>query len=155
MSIGPAIRKFWNQFSTKPLGKHVFSRVLGLYVPYTGTIGAYIDTLEPGHSVVFLSDRRKVRNHLKSVHAIALANLGEMATGMALLNSLPDKTRAILVGLKTEYSKKARGRLRAECHCLIPESNIEEEMIVSATITDRSGDVVATTEATWKVGPEK
>ncbi len=155
MSIGPMLRKLWKQFSAKPAGKHIFSRLLGLYVPYSGTIGAYIDTLEPGHSVIILKDRRKVRNHLKSIHAVALANLGEMATGMALLNSLPDQARAILVGLKTEYSKKARGRLRAECHCEIPESSIEAELVILATITDRSGDVVATAEATWKIGPEK
>lgn len=155
MSIGPSLRKLWKQFSSKPAGKYMFSRILGFYVPYSGTIGADIDTLEPGHSVILLRERRKVRNHLSSVHAVALANLGEMATGMALLNSLPDKARAILVGLKIEYSKKARGRLRAECHCDIPESNLEAEVVISATITDRSGDVVATAEATWKIGPEK
>lgn len=155
MSIGPRLRKLWASLSAKPGGKYVFSRLLGRFVRYSGSIGAVIDVLEPGHSVVYMSDRRKVRNHLRSVHAVALANLGELSTGMALLNSLPDKTRAILIGLTISYTKKARGRLRAECFCDVPQSNEEAEVIVKTTITDPQGDTVAIVEANWKVGPER
>lgn len=154
-SIGPSLRRQWRTALSKPGGKWLFSKLLGRMVPYTGSIGAIIDTLEPGHCVVTLADRRRVRNHLRSVHAIALCNLGEMATGLALMNSLPDKTRGILAGLSIEYPKKARGKLSAECRCEIPADNSEHEYLLIGEIRDCDNDIVAIVNARWLIGPEK
>ncbi len=112
-SIGPVLRTQWRRLAALPGGKRLFSLVLGRYVPYTGSIGAVIQRLEPGLCVASLPDRRCVRNHLGSIHAMALANLGEMVTGLALMNSLPDSARGILTGFAVDYLKKARGR--ADC----------------------------------------
>lgn len=154
-SIGPFLRKNWKRFSNKPAGKWLFSRLIGFIVPYSGSIGANVVFLEPGHGMITLKERRKVSNHLHSVHAIALANLAEMATGLTLLNSLPDDTRGILAGIQVQYHKKARGLLSAECTCDVPQSNEEKELHISGEIKDESGDVVTTATATWFIGPEK
>jgi acyl-coenzyme A thioesterase PaaI-like protein len=154
-SIGPALRKHWRRLVTLPAGKRLFSRLLGKYVPYTGTLGAVIEVLEPGHCVVNLRERRKLRNHLRSVHAMALANLGEMTTGLALMNGLPDKTRGILTRFEIEYLKKARGLLTGECRCEIPSSNQDHELDVVCEISDTAGDVVSIVTAHWLIGPEK
>ncbi|MDH3831707.1 MAG: DUF4442 domain-containing protein [Gammaproteobacteria bacterium] len=154
-SIGPQLRKHWQQLQRLPAGKWLFSWLLGRFVPYTGTLGACIEVLEPGHSVVRLSDRRKVRNHLRSVHAMALANLGEMASGLALMNSLPDNARGILAGFNIEYLKKARGELLAECRCEVPASNSESEVSVLCEIRNTDGDIVTVARAQWLIGPEK
>jgi acyl-coenzyme A thioesterase PaaI-like protein len=154
-SIGPALRKHWRRLVTLPAGKRLFSRLLGKYVPYTGTLGAVIEVLEPGHCVVNLRERRKLRNHLRSVHAMALANLGEMTTGLALMNGLPDKTRGILTRFEIEYLKKARGLLTGECRCEIPSSNQDHELDVVCEISDATGDVVSIVTAHWLIGPEK
>ena len=154
-SIGPQLRKQWQRLQRLPGGKYLFSWLLGRFVPYTGTLGACIEVLEPGHSVVRLSDRRKVRNHLRSVHAMALANLGEMASGLALMNGLPDNTRGILAGFNIEYLKKARGELLAECRCEVPASNSEHEVDVLCEIRNTDGDIVTVVRAQWLIGPEK
>jgi len=154
-SIGPGLRRYWHRAGALPGGKWLFSRLLGRLVPYTGTIGATIRVLEPGYCVVVLRDRRKVRNHLHSVHAIALCNLGEMATGLALMNGLPDKTRAILSGLSIAYMKKARGLLTASCRCAVPTDNRENEHLLNGKIHDEAGDLVAEITARWLIGPEK
>ena len=44
-SIGPALRKHWRRLVALPAGKRLFSRVLGQFVPYTGTLGATITVL--------------------------------------------------------------------------------------------------------------
>lgn len=154
-SIGPFLRTNWKMLSSKPMGKWLFSRLVGFIVPYTGSIGARVETLEPGHGVITLRDRRKVRNHLKSVHAVALVNLAEIATGMTLLNSLPDDTRGILTAIQIQYLKKARGLLSAECHCDIPQDNAQEELQISTDIKNDMGEIVASATATWLIGPEK
>jgi acyl-coenzyme A thioesterase PaaI-like protein len=122
--------------------------------PYSGSVGALVTELRPGHATVLLGDRRKVRNHLGSIHAIALMNLGELATGLATVASLPPGSRSILTGLSMEYLKKARGTITATCDVSIPESPDRREEIVEGALTDASGDVVARVAAKWLVGPE-
>jgi len=154
-SIGPTLRHYWRQLCHRPGGKWLFSRALGLIAPYTGTLGADVRALAPGHCIVCLRERRRVRNHLHSVHAMALANLGEMATGLALMNSLPDSTRGILTGFSITYLKKARGTLTVECRCDIPGSNVRQEYRVSGGIRNADGEQVAELEARWLIGPEQ
>ena len=92
---------------------------------------------------------------MNSVHAIALCNLGELATGMAILNGLPNGARGILKKIEIEYFKKSRGLLVAECHCAAPNDATEQEYRIAAEIKDQSGEVTATTHATWLIGPER
>lgn len=154
-SIGPRLRKYWALCSAIPWGRWLFSKVVGWIAPYSGTISALVVHLEPGSGVVRLKDHRRVRNHLRSVHAMALVNLAEMATGLTLMNSLPDRTRGILTGIQINYVKKARGILEASCDCEIPISNEEKQLDVKGVIVDEQGDEVATAVATWLIGPEK
>jgi acyl-coenzyme A thioesterase PaaI-like protein len=153
-SIGPGLRLWWGRLAGYPGGKWLFSRLLGRYVPYSGSIGADIRALEPGYCQAMLRDRRRVRNHLHSIHAMALANLGELVTGLALMNSLPDNTRGILTGFSIDYLKKARGRLRAECRCAVPADHSEQTFELDGAIRDTDGEVVATVQARWLIGPE-
>lgn len=153
-SVGPGLRLWWGRLAGFPGGKWLFSRLLGRYVPYSGGIRAGIRELEPGYCLAMLRDRRRVRNHLLSVHAMALANLGELATGLALMNSLPDNTRGILTGFSIDYVKKARGLLQAECRCPVPGDDAQQAMEVTGSIRDSAGDIVATVQARWLIGPE-
>lgn len=153
-SIGQRILGSWETLHTKPGGKHLFGLLLGRVVPYSGSIGAFVQELRPGYACLTLKDRRKVRNHLGSVHALALANLGELTTGLAAMAGMPPKTRAILRGLEVSYEKKARGRLTSTCttEIVAPESNTEYS--VRAEVRDQNGDVVAVITTLWVIGPE-
>jgi len=150
---GDALIRLWRWLSPWPGGRWLASRFIGWDVPYSGTIGARIEVLEPGHARIRLQQRRKVSNHLGSVHAIALANLGELASGLAMLVAVPPTVRGIVTHLEITYLKKARGTLLAECRCEVPEVTGDVDHIVRAVIQDPVGDEVATVSVRWRLGP--
>ncbi|MEP6690098.1 MAG: hotdog fold domain-containing protein [Gemmatimonadaceae bacterium] len=154
-STGAALRQTWERLSTKPGGKTLFSILLGRMVPYTGSISPRVVELRAGYAKVRMKDRHRLRQHLKSVHAIALANLAEVTSGLAMNVGLPDDARGIVRALSIEYLKKARGVLTAECQTEIPDTSEKRAHTVHATITDESGDVVARAAVEWMVGPAR
>jgi acyl-coenzyme A thioesterase PaaI-like protein len=152
---GESLLGLWERSAKLPFGDNLFSRFLGWAIPYTSSVSPRIEVLERGHAVVRLEDTRAVRNHLASVHAIALANIGEFSTGLALTSQMPDGMRAILGSLKIDYLKKARGRLKAEARCgeIVPGQKADHILI--GEISDGQSNLVARVEAKWVVGPEK
>jgi uncharacterized protein (TIGR00369 family) len=146
---GSMISLWWRRLSRLPFGRRIFSFMIGRVAPYTGTVGARVEELGPGYSRWTLRDRRKVRNHLRSVHAVALVNLAEVASGTAMLTALPPGTRGIVTGLSITYLKKARGTLTAECRCSVPEIAGETTYDVQSEVRDEAGDVVARATVNW------
>lgn len=151
-----SILKWWYRLNSLPAGSLLFSRFLGWYAPYSGTIGSRVEELRPGFAKVSLRDRRSVRNHLKSIHAIALINLGEITTGLAVLTALPPDMRGIVLGLQAEYLKKSRGTLTAKASFEMPDQIGDDTSCeVKTEIIDGSGDVVAVVSATWLLGQKQ
>jgi acyl-coenzyme A thioesterase PaaI-like protein len=150
-----SILRWWNRLSGLPGGLWLFSRLIGWKAPYSATIRAHVDEISPGYARVSLKDRYRVRNHLKSIHAIALINLGEIATGLAVLTAIPENMRGIVLGLNAEYLKKARGKLSATAEFKLPDEIIENTACeVTAELKDQSGDIVTIVRATWMIGPK-
>lgn len=152
---GGRIARLWERLHPWPGGRWLFSRAVGRAAPYTGTIGARVLELAPGHARIEMRDRRRLRNHLRSLHAVALVNLAEETSGLAMLAGLPLHARAILTALSIEYVKKARGTITAECRCPVPDGTRDEEVRLPVVLMDSAGEVVARAEARWKVGPRR
>lgn len=153
--LGKRLISLWRTWHGRPFGPAIFSWMVGRMAPYSGTMGARVETLKPGFARLVLRDRRRVRNHLGSIHAIALANLGELTSGLALMSALPDGMRGILVGFSIEYLKKARGTLRAESAAPIPADGVVRDYGVHVVIQDGEGDAVARGIARWRIAPVK
>lgn len=151
-SPSPTLAK-WRRFQRVPGGTRLFSAIIGFMVPYTGTIGPRIDEVEPGYARTSFRDRRKVRNHLKSVHAIAMINLAELTCSLALSSVQPKTGRWIVTGMTIEYVKKARGRISAECRAPKVDWTKNEEHVGEVVLKDSHGDVVAVAHTKWKTGP--
>jgi len=149
------ISRYWQRCSGIPGGRWLFNRLIGYLIPYTGALKANVIELKDGYARLELKDRRGIRNHLNSIHAIALTNLGEFASGIALVSQFKDNMRGIPKEIKIEFLKKARGLLSAECTTEIPAFEEELEHQVEATIRDADEDIVAIVYVRWLLGYSK
>jgi acyl-coenzyme A thioesterase PaaI-like protein len=155
-SPGGKILESWRRLSSLPGGRWLFSVMIGRTAPYTGTVGGRFEEVRPGYARVTLRDRHRLRNHLASVHAVALVNLAEMTSGVAMMTALPPGVRGIVTALGMTYHKKARGRLVAECTATPPASiSARTSYDVRAEIRDAAGDVVAVGTVTWLLDPPR
>ncbi len=146
------LANLWTRCIGLPAGRWIFSRLFGWFVPYSGSIGATVQELEPGHCRVTINDRRALRNHLRSVHAVALVNAGEMTSGLAMTLALPPDIRGIVTRIAADYLKKARGPLVATARVTVPPvGNLPVDHRVETTITDQSGDVVCRVTTVWRL----
>ena len=145
----------WARLGGTVLGRLIFSFLLGWVVPYSGSIGARVTRFAPGACELQLPDRRRVHNHLNSIHAIALINLAELASGLAMLSGLPPTARGIVTHIEMDYEKKARGLLTVRSTARTP-GIIDKDMehTVEAEIFDLSGDRVAIGRIIWRLGPK-
>lgn len=145
----------WNLLSSLPGGRKLFSYLIGLYVPYTGSIYPEVRDVQRGYARVAMADRRRVRNHLNSIHAVALANLVELTGNLALYASMPPDGRFIVKGMNMEYEKKARGEVIGESETPTLDSSEEAEYEIDVTIRDSDGDVTTRGTLLTLVGPKE
>lgn len=122
-------------------------------IPYTGSVRPRVEVLEPGYARISIRQRRRLEQHLGSIHAIALANVAEFASGAAMSVSLPPGYRGIVTRLTMDYLKKARGVVTAEARTALPDLSSEAEHDFVADVRDEAGDVVARATVTWRLGP--
>ena len=103
----------YRKFTRWPAGHWLFSRAICFKAPYFGTIAPRIVSLEPNRCEVRIHDRRRVHNHIGTVHVIAVANGLEMAMGALAEASIPAHLRWIPKGMELEYLAMADSTLLA------------------------------------------
>ncbi len=141
--------------SSLPGGSFLFRKAIALGVPYSASINPNLLELKPGYCRLSIKDRKAVRNHLNCVHAIALVNMGELCSGLAFICSLPPNYIGIVVSLRVEYLKKARGTLVATSTSPKCDFATQEACEVVAEITNEASEVVCKVYVQWKIKPKK
>ena len=140
-----------------PAGHWLFSRAVCFKAPYFATIAPRFVALEPGRCEVRIRDRRRVHNHIGTVHAIALCNLAELSAGVMTDASLPASMRWIPKGMTVEYLKKAKGTLHgvATPDAALVEASAGYDLPVTVVVTDSSGDTVFRARIAMWVSPRR
>lgn len=133
----------WQRLSGKPAGKWAFTRLVCWKAPYFGSIRPKFADLRPGFCEVQMRKRRRVLNHIGTVHAIAMCNMAELAGGTMTEVTVPSGYRWIPKGMKVEYMAKAETDLKAVATIdPIPTFAGSTELPVTVTVTDAAGKPV-------------
>jgi acyl-coenzyme A thioesterase PaaI-like protein len=103
----PDVLRLWRWTGRLPAGHRVFSAAFALRAPYFGSIRPRFTVIEPNRAELVIRDRRRVHNHLGTVHAIALCNGMEAAMGALAEASIPKGKRWIPKGMQVSYTAKA------------------------------------------------
>lgn len=107
-----------------------------------------------------LKSRRKVHNHIKGIHAAAMALLAETATGLVVGMNLPDDRLPLIKSLHVDYLKRASGDLKAVA-TLTPEqrtlilSEPKGEVTVAVRVSDSEGKEPIRCEMVWAWVPKR
>lgn len=149
------VLQMYDRLVRLPAGRWLFSRLICLKAPYFSSISPRMEVLEPGRGVATLRHRRRVTNHIGSVHAIALCNLAEFVGGLACEVSIPPSMRWIPKGMTVQYLKKAMGTMRATATpAFAPHaSDAGYELPFDVTVQDPQGDEVFKARIAMWVSP--
>lgn len=122
--------------------KYILSKAVCLMAPCFKTIRPWFAELRPGYGRITMKNRRAVRNHLNSAHAVAMCNLCELAGGTTLDVTLPSHLRWIPSGMEVEYLRIAKKDLTGTC--VIPAESIKGKGSppVNVSVTDTKGTEV-------------
>ncbi|MCD4527076.1 hotdog fold domain-containing protein [Nocardioides sp. cx-173] len=102
----------WNRANALPVlgagvGRRVFSLAFAQKAPYFASIRPCFTDLRPNRAELVIPRRRRVHNHLGTVHAIALCNGLEAAMGALAEVTIPADKRWIPKGMEVAYTAKA------------------------------------------------
>jgi acyl-coenzyme A thioesterase PaaI-like protein len=144
--------RLWRRLGGSAAGRWLFSRAVCVKAPYFGSVSPRIQALEPGLCVAELKQRRKVQNHIGTVHAIALCNLAELCAGLVTDVSIPADMRWIPKGMTVRYLAKARGRIRATARPASQPASADEgyDLVIEVSLKDaQEVEVAAADIAMW------
>ncbi|MDB3936370.1 DUF4442 domain-containing protein [Granulosicoccus sp.] len=133
----------WTKLSGKPCGKWMFSRFLSFKAPYFATISPRFIELRPGYCKIYVRKKRKILNHIGTVHAIAMCNMAELAGGTMTDVTVPPTHRWIPKEMNVKYIAKAETNLYAIAKLdQLPEFADSSEFPISVNVFDDSGKCV-------------
>jgi len=150
-----SIKRFAGPFQAQAL-----TLALGRTVRFVGTAGLTVEELTPERAVVSVKNRKKVQNHIGSVHACAMALIAETATGFVVGMNVPDAAVPVIKTMKIDYVKRATGGLRAmatltgdQRQAIVTEPR--GDVLVECVVTDEAGVEPIQCEMTWAWTPKR
>ncbi len=149
-----AMLTLYKRLNGLPAGKWLFSKILCLKSPYFQSIAPKVIRLEPGFSEWTLRKRRKVTNHIGSVHALAMGNLAEMCAGTCIEATLPLHLRWIPKRTTVDYLAKATTNLRGVCQ-INQGQLVLGDNVVTVIVFDENKTEVFHAEITMYVSQHK
>lgn len=103
---GNKVMSMYQRTLKLPFGRQLFSWYGARQAPYFSSVSPIVELLEPNQCKVRVRKRKRVQNHIGTVHVIAIANGLEMAMGFMAEASIPAHLRWIPKGMTLSYPAK-------------------------------------------------
>jgi acyl-coenzyme A thioesterase PaaI-like protein len=140
----------------------VLNRLLGRVIPFNRPHGFSLVEIGSDYIVASAPYKRGNFNHIKGIHACAIATVAEFSAGFLLLAKLDLKRyRLIMARIEVEYRYQAKQRIFSKCTAL--QEQIENTIIgplrhqdqvtvdMVSEISDADGNDIARAVTTWQI----
>jgi acyl-coenzyme A thioesterase PaaI-like protein len=138
----PSVLGLYKALSRLPLGRTLFSVAFARKAPYFRSIRPRFTDVSPHHAALVVADRKAVRNHIGTMHVIAVCNGLEAAMGALAEVTVPPGKRWLPKGMEVEYAAKASSDITCVAHTTPADWDGAPDVPVSVTATRDDGTVV-------------
>ena len=144
----------------KALRTTIWSKTFGRIVPMVGTANIRYLEVSKEKVVVRIENNRNMQNHIKGVHAAAMALLAETATGFVTGLNVPDDRILLIKTLQVDYLKVASGGLTATATLSTEQQqfildNDKASLEIPISVVDDSGQSPIECKMVWAWLPKK
>ncbi|WP_343316473.1 DUF4442 domain-containing protein [Acinetobacter soli] len=144
----------------KGLRSTLWSKAFGRIVPMVGTANIRYLEVDQHHVKVRLENQRNMQNHIKGLHAAAMALLAETATGFLTGLHVPDDRILLIKSLHVDYLKVVQGGLTATAQLSLKQQRFiaehdKAELSIPVTVVDDAGVEAIRCEMIWAWLPKR
>lgn len=144
----------------KSLRSTIWSKAFGRVVPMVGTANIRYLEVSPDQVKVRIENQRNMQNHIKGVHAAAMALLAETATGFLTGLHVPDHRIILIKSLHVDYLKIAKGGLTATAYLNAEQQAFiatqeNGELLIPVTVIDDAGNEPIRCQMLWAWLPKQ
>ncbi|MGH8209731.1 MAG: hotdog fold domain-containing protein [Steroidobacteraceae bacterium] len=143
----------WQKRSQSRFGRWLLARALCRRAPYFGSIRPYFAELRPALCVVVMPRRRSTGGPGGTVHALAIANLCELAASTVTEVTLPAGMSWHSRGMTIEYLRAAESDITATARLDKTQWGEAQNVAVPVSAVDRNGTEVVRAVITIRVEP--
>ena len=156
------LNRVMNNLERLPAGwqTRVRSFIIGKIIPFAGTASCRVEKLTNNVCVVKIKKRRKVGNHIGTLHAAAMALAAESATGFVTAMNVPDSRVLVIRNMNLTYLKRTKGDLTATA--TLSDADLERlkneekgDISVPVVLKDAEGTESVTAEMIWAWTPKR
>lgn len=97
----------YQKIARLPAGKRIFSLLYSVKAPYFATVRPNVREVRPNYAELSIRNRKRVHNHIGTLHAIAVCNGLEAAMGLVAEATCPADKRWLPRGLQVSYLAKS------------------------------------------------
>lgn len=139
----------------------IFSRLMQEVIPFNRSHGISVVELSPSSCKVYLPEKYRNKNHLRTMHACAIATAAEYVSGLNVVQAFDmEKYRLIMSRIEVDYVRRPNGFCTAESG--ISESQMSQinseldtegvsKFSLVSNVTDSKNETVAFATIHWQV----
>ena len=139
----------------------LLNRVMSYAVPFNKPHGFKVIEITADHVTTFAAYRKKNFNHVRGIHACAIATVGELAAGIVLMYHFsPVEYRFIMSNMQIEYRYQAKKNITETATLSVEDKNNilntlensdKTSQLVISEIKDADQQLVATVKTVWQI----